>query len=334
VVALEGRVNHPSRRYEIALARPGDLPRIAPIELAAARLLAGHAPEVVLKEVTPVHDLQAAQRHGRLWVALSNDVPVGFALVELLEPDAAHLEEIDVHPDHGRQGLGTRLVGRVCQWAETHRIGAVTLTTFRDVPWNMPFYARLGFEEIAPAALTPALRELREDEARRGLDPRRRVAMRRRISAPAPRVRRAKPADHEAMVALWERSVRATHHFLTEQDVEALRPLVAVELTSKAIDWWVLESAAGELLGLLGFANDTIEGLFIDPDHRGQGGGRALVGHAQRLAGTSLAVDVNEQNEDAVGFYAALGFAVVGRSPTDMSGRPFPLLHMTRASPR
>jgi len=155
-------VNHPSRRYEIALARPGDLPRIAPIELAAARLLAGHAPEVVLKEVTPVHDLQAAQRHGRLWVALSNDVPVGFALVELLEPDAAHLEEIDVHPDHGRQGLGTRLVGRVCQWAETHRIGAVTLTTFRDVPWNMPFYARLGFEEIAPAALTPALRELRD----------------------------------------------------------------------------------------------------------------------------------------------------------------------------
>ncbi len=64
---------------------------------------------------------------------------------------------------------------------------------------------------------------------------------------------------------LWERSVRATHHFLTELDVEALRPLVADELMSDRIDWWVLESATGLLLGFLGFANDSIEGLFIDP---------------------------------------------------------------------
>jgi putative acetyltransferase len=143
-------------------------------------------------------------------------------------------------------------------------------------------------------------------------------------------VRRARPEDREEIVALWERSVRATHHFLTEQDIEALRPFVADELTSDSIDWWVLASPTGKLLGFLGFANGTIEGLFIDPDHRGQGGGSTLVAHAQRLAAGSLAVDVNEQNEDAVGFYAARGFSVVGRSPTDGSGRPFPVLHMTR----
>jgi len=323
-------VNRPLHRYEIALAKPGDLPRIAPIELAAARLLAGHAPDAVLAEVTPHEHLAAAQRDGRLWVALSSDIPVGFALVEILESGAAHLEEIDVLPDHGRQGLGTRLVRHVCRWAETRGLGAVTLTTFRDVPWNMPFYAHLGFEEIAPAALTPALRAVLEDEVRRGLDPTRRVAMRWRSPTPASRVRRARPGDREAMVVLWERSVRATHHFLAEPDVDGLRPLVAHELASDAIDWWVLESATGALLGFLGFANDSIEGLFIDPDHRGQGGGSALVAHAQRLTGSSLAVDVNEQNEDAVGFYAALGFSVVGRSPTDASGRPFPLLHMRR----
>jgi len=320
-------------RYEIALARPGDLPHIAPIELAAARLLAGHAPESALKEVTPDDHLRAAQADGRLWVALSNDVPVGFALVELVEPDAAHLEEIDVHPDHGRQGLGTRLVRLVCEWAEA-RGSAVTLTTFRDVPWNMPFYTRLGFEEITPRALTPALREVLEAEVRRGFDPGRRVAMRWRSPAGMSRVRRAKPADHEAIVVLWERSVRATHHFLTERDVEALRPLVADELMSDRIDWWVLESATDLLLGFLGFANDSIEGLFIDPNHRGQGAGSALVAHAQRLALSSLAVDVNEQNDDAVGFYASLGFSVVGRSPTDGGGRPFPLLHMIRGVPR
>jgi len=334
VGALEGLVNQLSHRYEIVLARPGDLPRIAPIELAAARLLAGHAPEAVLEEVTSVEDLQAAQRHGRLWVALSDGVPVGFALMEVLEPDAAHLEEIDVHPEHGRRGIGAQLVREVCRWAETRGLGAVTLTAFRDVPWNMPFYARLGFEEVTAAALTPALRGVLEEEARRGFDLTRRVVMRWRSLATASQVRRARPEDRETMVVLWERSVRATHHFLTEQDVATLCPLVADELASDAIDWWVLESTAGTLLGFLGFANDRIEGLFIDPDYRGQGGGSALVAHAQRLAVSSLAVDVNEQNADAVGFYASVGFSVVGRSPTDESGRPFPILHMIRLSPR
>jgi GNAT superfamily N-acetyltransferase len=164
--------------YAIVGARPLDLPLIGAIELAAARLLAGHAPEAVLNEVTSELELRDAQSDGRLWVALSGDRPVGFAHVELLEPNAAHLEEIDVHPDHGRRGLGSRLVAEVCSWARKRGYGAVTLTTFRDVPWNMPFYARLGFEEISAAALTPALRAVLQDEARRGLDPARRVAMR------------------------------------------------------------------------------------------------------------------------------------------------------------
>ena len=174
--------------YEITLARPGDLSRIAPIELAAARLLEGYAPEAVLEEVTPDEDLRAAQRDGRLWVALSGHMPVGFAHVEILEPNAAHLEEIDVHPEHGRQGLGARLVRTVCQWAEARGIVAVPLATFRDVPWNMPFYARLGFEELTPAELSPALRGLLEDETRRGLDPTRRVVMRWRSLTASSRV--------------------------------------------------------------------------------------------------------------------------------------------------
>jgi GNAT superfamily N-acetyltransferase len=216
--------------YEITLARPGDLSRIAPIELAAARLLAGYAPEAVLEEVTPEEDLETAQRDGRLWVALAGGEAVGFAHVELLEPDAAHLEEIDVHPEHGRRGLGTRLVRAVCRWADSRGLGAVTLTTFRDVPWNMPFYARLGFEEVTPAALGPALHRVLEDETRRGLDPARRVPMRWRALAASWPVRRAGREDHEAMVLLWERSVRATHHFLTAQDVAALLPLLSYVL--------------------------------------------------------------------------------------------------------
>jgi GNAT superfamily N-acetyltransferase len=97
----------------------------------------------------------------------------------VLEPGVAHLVEIDVHPEHGRRGLGRRLVNAVCRWAATNGYSCVTLTTFRDVTWNMPFYARLGYEEIPQEELSPALRSVIDDETRRGLDPRRRVAMRR-----------------------------------------------------------------------------------------------------------------------------------------------------------
>jgi putative acetyltransferase len=146
-------------------------------------------------------------------------------------------------------------------------------------------------------------------------------------------VRPARVEDRERLLELWERSVRATHHFLEDSDVVALRPLVAEELASGAVDWWVLVSATEALIGFLGFASDTIEALFIDPDHRGQGGGKFLVAHAQSLGAGALAVDVNEQNEAALRFYKTLGFSVVGRSPTDAGGRPFPMLHMKRAAP-
>jgi GNAT superfamily N-acetyltransferase len=113
-------------------------------------------------------------------VALAGDTPVGFAHVDVRESGAAHLEEIDVLPEHGRRGLGTRLLASVCSWAATEGFHAVTLTTFRDVPWNMPFYAGLGFEVIPRHELSPALLSAVRDETRRGLDPFRRVAMRRR----------------------------------------------------------------------------------------------------------------------------------------------------------
>jgi GNAT superfamily N-acetyltransferase len=153
--------------------------RLPAIELAAARLLSGHAPESVLKETTRLGVLQQAQRDGRLWVVLLDDVAVGFAHVELIESKDAHLEEIDVDPTHARRGLGKRLVLLVCDWAAANGYESVTLTTFRDVPWNMPFYARLGFEIVPPARLSPALSAIVADETQRGLNPTSRVVMRR-----------------------------------------------------------------------------------------------------------------------------------------------------------
>jgi putative acetyltransferase len=146
-------------------------------------------------------------------------------------------------------------------------------------------------------------------------------------------IRAARAGEIDLLVVLWERSVRATHDFLTEADIAELRPRVGEALRDDALDLWVLVDARDRAVGFLGLEGHDISALFLDPDRRGQGGGRLLVAHAQALRGGALTVDVNEQNRAAHGFYEALGFAVVGRSPRDDEGRPFPLLHMRRDPP-
>jgi len=145
-------------------------------------------------------------------------------------------------------------------------------------------------------------------------------------------IRRARPADSGALLALWERSVRATHEFLTEDDIVGLRPHVAQALRDDALELWALTDEDVPI-GFMGLAGDDIAALFLEPAHRGRGGGRRLVAHAQALRGGELTVDVNEQNPAARGFYEALGFVVAGRSTLDADGRPFPLLHMRRPAP-
>ena len=165
-------------QYVIALARDEDVPALPAIELAAGELFAGYVPDDIPYDISDEQELRDAQRLEHLWVALAENVPVGFAHVIVPEPSVAHLEELDVHPAHGRRGLGTRLVTVVCEWAAANGYCAVTLTTFRDVPWNMPVYARLGFVVVPFDELSPALRSIVVDETRRGLDPAYRVVMR------------------------------------------------------------------------------------------------------------------------------------------------------------
>lgn len=170
------------KHHTIVPARAKDLSLLTGIELAAASLLTGHAPQSVLSATTSGADFEIARRAGQLLVVLVEDAPVGFALIKLLEADRAHLDELDVHPAHGRQGFGRALVVAVCEWAAVRGLEAVTLSTFREVPWNMPFYARMGFEALVREELTPALRLVVEDEERRGLDTARRTIMRRATS--------------------------------------------------------------------------------------------------------------------------------------------------------
>jgi len=139
-------------------------------------------------------------------------------------------------------------------------------------------------------------------------------------------IRPAGATDHDAIVDIWLRSVRATHAFLTEDDIQALLPLVRGGALA-GLELWVLCADGDGPVGFLGLAGAKVEALFLAPEWSRRGGGRMLVEHARRLKGR-LTVDVNEQNPAAVRFYEACGFVVVGRSPTDSDGRPFPLLHL------
>ncbi|MDQ3594766.1 MAG: GNAT family N-acetyltransferase, partial [Pseudomonadota bacterium] len=127
--------------------------------------------------------------------------------------------------------------------------------------------------------------------------------------------------------ALWERSVRATHDFLSEDDIQRLLPLVRdCYLPMPALEVWVYEDTQG-IGGFVGTGGNNVEMLFIDPNRRGQGIGRQLLDFV-RARHDTLRVDVNEQNPQAVGFYLHYGFIQTGRSPVDGEGKPFPLLHM------
>jgi putative acetyltransferase len=139
-------------------------------------------------------------------------------------------------------------------------------------------------------------------------------------------IRRSQPGDHDGLVEIWLRSVRATHDFLTQQDIDHLHQLVQ-DGALDGLEIWVLCEDTDKLIGFMGLSEATVEALFLAPEVHRRGYGRQLLQHAQGLKG-DLTVDVNEQNPAAVRFYEACGFVVEGRSPRDSSGLPFPILHM------
>lgn len=143
--------------------------------------------------------------------------------------------------------------------------------------------------------------------------------------APEPVLRPAAPGDTDRIVSVWRAAVEATHHFLSPTDIDGYAerlpgeflPQVAVEVAEMD----------GEVVGFSGIAGSRLEMLFVHPDAHGRGVGSALIRSVLDSLGT-VELDVNEQNPNAVAFYRNRGFEIVGRSPLDGDGKPFPLLHM------
>lgn len=133
--------------------------------------------------------------------------------------------------------------------------------------------------------------------------------------------------EYEAVTDLWERSVRATHDFLKEENIQYFRPLILNNYLD-AVELSCIRDEQDTILAFMGVLDGKIEMLFVDPDHRGSGLGKALVLHALNNLGITK-VDVNEANEQAIGFYKKMGFVQTGYSELDGSGKPFPLILMS-----
>lgn len=135
-----------------------------------------------------------------------------------------------------------------------------------------------------------------------------------------------KKTEYNDVVDIWEASVRATHHFLKEEDIQYFKPLI-LNTNLDAVELKCVRNEEDKIIGFLGVADENLEMLFIHPDCRGQQIGKTLLNFSIEKMNVKK-VDVNEQNDQAVGFYEKCGFETTSRSELDSSGKPYPTLHM------
>lgn len=136
----------------------------------------------------------------------------------------------------------------------------------------------------------------------------------------------ATEADYNELLRVWEASVRSSHHFLTEEDIQYYKPLIRNEYF-QAVELYLIKDENGHIAAFMGLSDELIEMLFVHPSQQGKGYGRLFIEYALQEKHIRK-VDVNEQNEQASHFYLSRGFEVISRDATDGQGKPYPILHM------
>jgi GNAT superfamily N-acetyltransferase len=186
VMSLSEQEVDPPAGVVVRPARSDDLAALANIEVAAGsryREVGMH--DVADDEPPPDTEYWAAMDAGLLWVAEveAEGRTVGYAWAVDLDGQP-HLEQLSVLPEVEGHGIGSALLEVVARWAAGTGAGSLTLSTFREVPWNSPWYARRGFEVLPAVGLDSRLLAVRHHEAERGLDVDARVVMRRTLPEP------------------------------------------------------------------------------------------------------------------------------------------------------
>ncbi|MBW0103674.1 GNAT family N-acetyltransferase [Pseudonocardia sp. KRD291] len=165
----------------LRVASVGDVTAMQAVERAAGEPFRGLGMDAVADDEPPAAEvLRGFVDGGRAWVAESGGAVVAYLVADVVD-GCGHVEQVSVHPDHAGHRCGAALVEHLAAWSRQRGHPALTLTTYRDVPWNGPYYARCGFRALNGDELGPGLRTIRADEAARGLDRWPRIAMRREL---------------------------------------------------------------------------------------------------------------------------------------------------------
>jgi predicted N-acetyltransferase YhbS len=156
--------------YQIRPARFEELPLLSHIENSAAALfLDTPYAFLVNDDPLPLNFVQQQFQAGQVWVAVDcHEIVVGYAIAREVD-DTLYLQQIDVELEHGRRGIGSALIKTVCDWAQQQGYEIVSLSTFWDLPWNAPFYSKMGFRPVDEAELTTGFQQIRLKELEAGL---------------------------------------------------------------------------------------------------------------------------------------------------------------------
>jgi GNAT superfamily N-acetyltransferase len=183
-----------------------DISAIRAIERAAGEIFRALGMDKVADDEPPaVAVLNQFIDEDRAWVIDEHDRAIAYLTADVVD-GAAHIEQVSVHPDHAHRRLGAALIEHLANWSRQHGHPALTLTTYREVAWNGPYYRRLGFRWLSPSEVGPGLRALRAIEVAAGLDQWPRGCMRRDLDAPKPVQRSAIGGDN----------VLTLHHHMKE----------------------------------------------------------------------------------------------------------------------
>lgn len=328
-----------SPAYIVRTARVADLSSLPAIERGAARMFASTAyPEIAREPTSTVAEYRSWLERDALIVAVApSGEPVGFAVAYEVDGDA-YLHEIDVDPGHGRRGVGRTLVDFVKARAARQGYGRLTLSTFRDVPWNAPYYARLGFVELAEADAGPGLRALRDRERANGLAVEDRLFMACDLPRPGDEaertpstdvlVRDARRGDVRAIASLAREFAEYLHDLgdTAEHRLDA----EALERDGFGPDpafGGLVAEVSGRIVGYLlhhpGYDSDAacrllfVVDLYVTRSARGRGIGASLLNSARTAAAASGAKQivwtVDRRNASARRFYEKLGARYVER---------------------
>jgi L-amino acid N-acyltransferase len=292
--------------------------------------------------------LRAALAAGAAWVATDGDPArvVGFLVVETVD-GAAHVEEVAVAPEFGGRGHASALLDAAARWAVERGLDALTLTTFRDVPFNRPFYERRGFRVLEEDELTPALVARRAEEDRAGLPAEVRVVMRRDLTPAPPRVaiRDAVESDMAAVLPIYNEVVLSSAA-IWRDDPETLAERLAWFRSKQAEGWPVLVAevagevvafaAAGSFRSWPGYWPTAEHSIHVAAAHRGAGLGQtlleALIERVRAMGKQVLIAAVDGGNSGSIGFHERLGFRLVAHLPAvgRKFGEPVDLVHLQR----